>query len=37
MTRKKQCRGQILGTIVYPGQEMAVKINHACLEEYPLL
>lgn len=37
MTGKAQRRSQILGTVVDPGKEMAVKINHAFLEEYPLL
>ena len=37
MTGKAQGLSQILGTVVDPGKEMAVKINHAFLEEYPLL
>lgn len=37
MTGKAQRRGQIFGTIVDPGQKMAMKVDHARLEEYPLL
>ena len=37
VTGETQRRSQIFGTIVDPGKEMAVKVNHARLEEYPLL
>jgi len=37
MTGKSQCRGQVFGAVIDPGKKMAVKVNHARLEEYPLL
>jgi hypothetical protein len=37
VTGESQRGGQIFGTVVDPGEEMAVKVNHACLDEYPLL
>ena len=37
VTGKVQCRGHIFGTVVDPWKKMAMKVNHARLEEYPLL
>ena len=33
MAGQAQCRQQIFGTIVDPGEQMAMKVNHARLEE----
>jgi hypothetical protein len=37
MARQLQRQFQGFGTVVNPGKEMAVKINHTGLDEYPLL
>jgi hypothetical protein len=37
MPGKLQCGGQIFGAVIDPWQKMAVKVDHARLEEYPLL
>jgi hypothetical protein len=37
VTGKSQRRGQVFGTVIDPGKKMAVKVDHARLEEYPLL
>jgi len=37
MTGKAQCRSQVFGPIIDPWKQMAMKVDHARLEEYPLL
>jgi hypothetical protein len=37
MARELQSRFKCFGTVVDPGKQMTMKIDHACLDEYPLL
>jgi hypothetical protein len=37
MARELQRRFKCFRTVVDPGKQMTMKIDHACLDEYPLL